>query len=86
VEAAKAFVMVNILDEKQADEEANQPDGSYIPRVLFYSPVDGKPDTKLYNEKGSPRYKFYYPSADDLLHGMQVAAAKYPPKPETKEL
>jgi protein-disulfide reductase (glutathione) len=50
-------------------------DGSYYPRILF---MDGNEvvDTSLYNRGGNPEYKFFYPSADDLLEGMRLALAK----------
>eukprot|EP00727_Mastigamoeba_balamuthi_P011941 m51a1_g737 hypothetical protein (172) ;mRNA; f:491384-492018 len=90
------FVMVNIMDEPEADKKEHQPDGGYIPRVLFFDPATGEPRTDLYNKAGNPQYKFYYNSPAALLDGMRdalkafsspaPAAADAADKPTTHEL
>ena len=73
VELSKDFVMVNIMDEKEADMDKHTPDGGYIPRVIFYDPVTGEPDHSVYNKRGSPSYKYFYQNDKELLNGMKEA-------------
>ena len=73
VELSKDFVMVNIMDEEEAELEQHTPDGSYIPRVIFYNPATGKADHSIYNKKVSPEYKFFYQNEKTLFEGMRRA-------------
>lgn len=86
VEASKGLIMVNVMDEKEADEPSNQPDGGYIPRVLFFHPETGKLMDNVYNTAGSPQYKYYYPGVDGLVAQMTATAKLFPGTPENKEL
>ena len=76
IELSKNFVMVNIMDEPEADLSEHTPDGGYIPRVLFYNPETGAVDTTLYNKRGNPKYKYFYSSAKELCNGMQAVIDK----------
>ena len=73
VELSKDFVMVNIMDEDEAEMEQHTPDGSYIPRVIFYNPATGKADHSVYNKKVNPDYKFFYQNEKVLFEGMRNA-------------
>lgn len=65
--------MVNLMNEPEADLSKHTPDGSYIPRVIYYDPATGEPDYSVVNTRGSPEYKFFYHSERMLFEGMRHA-------------
>ncbi|XP_054764538.1 thioredoxin domain-containing protein 12-like [Lytechinus pictus] len=67
------FVMVNVEDDEEPEGSEFQPDGGYIPRILFLN-SDGAVQTDLYNTKGNPKYKYFYSNADMVTTAMQLAA------------
>jgi len=69
---APEFVMVNIMDDEEPKDRKYQPDGGYIPRILFLSP-DGEVKVDLPNPNANPSYKFYYPKPDDIVAAMKKA-------------
>jgi thiol:disulfide interchange protein len=78
-EKAKQFVMVRLDQDKNKELVAKYaPDGSYIPRTLFFAP-----DGKLAPEVHAPRdqYKYFFNENDpaSVLGGMDAALAKFPP-------
>jgi len=71
-ERSKAFVMVNVEDEEEPKGAQFSPDGGYIPRILFLEP-NGNVRDDLINEKGNPKYKYYYAAEDQMLASMDHA-------------
>jgi len=55
-EMSKKFVMVNVMDDQEPQDDLYKPDGGYIPRVLFF---DSKGDLlkDVINETGNAKYK-----------------------------
>ncbi|XP_078512348.1 thioredoxin domain-containing protein 12-like [Lissotriton helveticus] len=74
-ELAQNFVMVNLEDEEEPNDEAFSPDGGYIPRILFMDP-SGEIHPEITNTKGNPNYKYFYSSADHVVHSMTEAQEK----------
>ncbi|KAK9811440.1 hypothetical protein WJX72_003926 [[Myrmecia] bisecta] len=78
VDASSDFVMVSIGGETETDQFSGkeyQPDGGYIPRILFAEP-NGKLRTDIKNEGGNPQYAYYYTSADNVAQAMAAAKRK----------
>ncbi len=73
---SERFVMVNVDQDREPRVEAYAPDGTYIPRVLFFDPDTGRPDTSLLNPRRS-RTRYYYSPVDDLAGVMTKALARY---------
>lgn len=69
---AKDFIMVNVMDDEEPKDRKFQPDGGYIPRILFLTP-EGEVKTDLKNPNGNPSYKYYYPKPDDIMNAMDKA-------------
>uniref|UniRef100_A0A915LMA3 Thioredoxin domain-containing protein n=1 Tax=Meloidogyne javanica TaxID=6303 RepID=A0A915LMA3_MELJA len=63
VELSKQFVMVNVEDDDEPEEEEYAPDGRYIPR-LFILNKEGHPLT-VDNAKNYPKNKQYFPQVPD---------------------
>lgn len=53
-------------DDEEPEGSQFQPDGGYIPRILFLN-SDGVVQPDLINTLGNPQYKFFYSNA---LMGM----------------
>jgi len=66
---SKKFVMVNTMDDDEPEGDIYQPDGGYIPRLLFFDP-NGDLLTDIINEGGNPKYKYYYNDADSITRSM----------------
>ena len=75
VELSKKFVMVNVDQDRVPAAEAYTPDGSYIPRVLFFSP-EGELDTEITNSRGG-KYSYFYVPQDDLTQSMNKALERH---------
>uniref|UniRef100_A0A0K0FAZ2 Thioredoxin domain-containing protein n=1 Tax=Strongyloides venezuelensis TaxID=75913 RepID=A0A0K0FAZ2_STRVS len=84
VEASKDFVMVNLEDDEEPQDEMYGPDGMYIPRILFLS-IDGKP-LSVNNKKDYPHNHYYYPRINSVLKGMKRALKVFNGDEESKKL
>lgn len=73
---SERFVMVNVDQDVEPKVQAYAPDGSYIPRVLFFDPATGQPDPTLLNTRRT-RTRYYYSPVDDLAGVMTKALARY---------
>lgn len=72
---AEQFVMVNVDQDEDERVMAYGPDGTYIPRVMFFDP-SGKLDPEIANER-SPKFKYFYTAPLDLLNSMHVAIQRH---------
>jgi protein-disulfide reductase (glutathione) len=63
---------INLQDDEEPSSKDYQPDGGYIPRIFFVDPT-GKVRSEIINKLGSPKYKYYYSSAEQVHQGMQSA-------------
>jgi hypothetical protein len=92
-ELSKRFVMINVHDDEEPDEDAGYaPDGIYHPRVLFGGP-NGKIEKTLHHKdevyitdvEGDNRefypdpieMKYYYPNIESYISGMRRAMKFY---------
>ncbi|XP_037303323.1 thioredoxin domain-containing protein 12 isoform X1 [Manduca sexta] len=73
---SKHFVMVNIVDEEEPNNNVLAPDGTYIPRILFLSPK-GLVDKDIYNEEGSNQHKYFYSRPEQIAKSMRKVLDKY---------
>jgi len=68
---AKHFVISNVEDDDEPWEEEYQPDGKYIPRVIFTSP-DGEVLDEIVNDKAEyDGYKYYYTNPAQVMTSMR---------------
>lgn len=74
-ELSKKFVMVNLQDEEEPSDSSYAPDGGYIPRIVF-ADSEGTVKEELINEKGNPKYKYYYSDAASIVESMRGALKK----------
>ena len=75
-ELSKRFAMVNVDQDEVPAAEQYAPDGTYIPRVLFFDPSTGNVDPELLNA-GRQKFKYFYTPADDLAAAMRGALARH---------
>ncbi|CAG4959582.1 thioredoxin domain-containing protein 12-like [Colias croceus] len=73
---SKHLVMVNLVDDEEPTSSAFQPDGNYIPRILFMSPK-GSVDRDIYNEDGSSQHKYFYSRPEQIAKSMRKVIDKY---------
>ncbi|XP_018341476.1 PREDICTED: thioredoxin domain-containing protein 12-like [Trachymyrmex septentrionalis] len=70
------FVMVSMKkDEISAQDEAKfEPDGTYVPRILFFT-SDGKFMKDVYNRhsKANDKYKYFYNNPSQIIDSMILA-------------
>ncbi|XP_030844733.1 thioredoxin domain-containing protein 12 [Strongylocentrotus purpuratus] len=66
------FVMVNVEDDEEPEGSQFQPDGGYIPRILFLN-SDGVVQSDLINTLGNPQYKYFYSNALMVTEAMKSA-------------
>merc|ERR1712173_440140 len=74
---AENFVMINTLDDDEPKGDEFQPDGGYIPRILFIDPETKKVVKKF--TSGRSDYKYFYSNADDILKVMIQVNEAYTP-------
>lgn len=77
LEIAKEFVMMNVYDDEEPDDEKWRPDGAaYVPRILFYnrSGVMVNQVNSAFNTH--EEYKYHYSSAVDIRDEMKTVLAK----------
>lgn len=75
-ELSKSFVMVNVDQDEVPRALAYAPDGSYIPRVLFFDPDTRAVDPDIRNPRRQ-RYLYYYGPTDDLVASMRRALERH---------
>ncbi|XP_015593785.1 thioredoxin domain-containing protein 12-like [Cephus cinctus] len=67
------FIMVNVENstEKLGRDEKFQPDGKYVPRILFYRP-EGDLIREAYNRhpKNDPKYRYFYSNSSQVAETM----------------
>jgi len=70
--ASSKFLMVNLEDDAEPSDKSFQPDGGYIPRILFMR--DGKvvPEANT----GNDQYKYFYSQAADIAKAMDSFAGE----------
>jgi len=68
------FVMIQAGDDAEPKDSQFSPDGGYYPRILFTNPA-GSVLTDIYNKAGSPQYKYYYSSAEQIVDSMVEASS-----------
>ncbi|KAG0719464.1 Thioredoxin domain-containing protein 12 [Chionoecetes opilio] len=72
LELSKDFVMVNTIDSEEPKESKYEPDGGYIPRILFLD-SKGEVQSEIYNKNGNPQYKFFYYDDTSVVESMRQA-------------
>lgn len=70
------FVMVNVVDDEEPQEERFKPDGGYIPRILFLDGRSGAVMTDVVNAGGNDKYKYYYSDPGGIALSMQKVKAR----------
>ncbi|XP_050719235.1 thioredoxin domain-containing protein 12-like [Eriocheir sinensis] len=85
LELSQHFVMVNAVDDEEPKDTKYEPDGGYIPRILF---LDSKGDVRqeIYNKKGKPQYKFFYFDDVSVVESMRQAKDLLAPENTRDEL
>ena len=73
---SKKFVLANVEDEEEPNEEQYKPDGDYIPRI-FFADSFGQVDPEIYNTLGSDEYKYFYGDGRKVIEGMKAAIQKF---------
>lgn len=74
-ELSDKFVMINVDQDAEPASLKFAPDGTYIPRVVFFDP-QGKLDPELLNP-GRARFKYFYTRHDDLVGIMRRALERH---------
>lgn len=73
---SKRFAMVNVDQDEVPAAQEYAPDGTYIPRVLFFDPKTGTVDEELLNGQRQ-EFKYFYTPGDDLAAAMRGALARH---------
>ncbi|KAK6747447.1 hypothetical protein RB195_000568 [Necator americanus] len=75
IELSKKFVMVNVEDDDEPEDDKYAPDGGYIPRILF---LDTDADPLLTNnENNYKNNKYFYPLVPQIIDGMKRALNEF---------
>uniref|UniRef100_A0A914E580 RING-type E3 ubiquitin transferase n=1 Tax=Acrobeloides nanus TaxID=290746 RepID=A0A914E580_9BILA len=88
VELSKKFVMVNLEDDEEPQDEKYAPDGGYIPRLFF---LDKKGDPMaIDNKEKYAKNPHFYPELTQILGAMKKALKEFgsvetPKEEETKK-
>ncbi|KAL0117165.1 hypothetical protein PUN28_010186 [Cardiocondyla obscurior] len=76
LDLSQRFVMVRVKKGELStqDEARFQPDGTYVPRILFFTP-DGEFIKDIYNRhpKADDKYKYFYSSTSQIIDSMLLA-------------
>ncbi|KAI6240825.1 hypothetical protein M3Y99_00389400 [Aphelenchoides fujianensis] len=71
VDLSRKFVMVNLEDDEEPEDDKYAPDGRYIPRLYF---VDENEEVlPIDNKKNYPRNAYYFPQLVDVIKAMKQA-------------
>jgi len=71
IELSRRFIMSNVEDDDEPEDEVYAPDGRYIPR-LFFLDKHGDP-LSVDNKKNYPSNAYYFPQEPDVIRGMKEA-------------
>uniref|UniRef100_A0AC35U6K8 Thioredoxin domain-containing protein n=1 Tax=Rhabditophanes sp. KR3021 TaxID=114890 RepID=A0AC35U6K8_9BILA len=71
IKQSKKFVMVNLEDDEELEDERYGPDGMYIPRTIFLN-IEGAP-LAVDNKVEYPHNHYYYPRIGSIIKGMKRA-------------
>lgn len=74
-ELSEQFVMVNVDQDKVQAAQRHAPDGTYIPRILFFDP-SGEFDKEI-KSGSNPQFSYFYSPIDDLSVPMKKALARH---------
>ncbi|EYC24547.1 hypothetical protein Y032_0013g1964 [Ancylostoma ceylanicum] len=80
IELSKNFVMVNVEDDDEPEDEKYAPDGGYIPRIMFLD-TDAEP-METNNEAKYKNHKFFYPLVPQIVDGMKRALEEFKALPK----
>ncbi|XP_012536084.1 thioredoxin domain-containing protein 12-like [Monomorium pharaonis] len=77
LDLSQHFVMVGVRKDEMIlmqDKARFQPDGTYVPRILFFTP-DGEFMKDIYNRhpKADNKYKYFYSSPSQIVDSMILA-------------
>ncbi|MCB9749732.1 MAG: thioredoxin family protein [Myxococcales bacterium] len=75
IELSEQFVMVNVDQDHEPSVTRLGPDGTYLPRVLFFAP-NGDLDATLQNP-GRGRFRYFYMPHEDLIGTMRRALERH---------
>ncbi|VDP01451.1 unnamed protein product, partial [Heligmosomoides polygyrus] len=84
IELSKKFVMVNVEDDEEPEDDKYAPDGGYIPRILFLD-TDAEP-MKTNNEAKYRNNKYFYPLVPQLIDAMQRALIEFEAKSTVRQI
>ncbi|KJH43043.1 hypothetical protein DICVIV_10950 [Dictyocaulus viviparus] len=82
-ELSKKFVMVNVEDDDEPEDEKYAPDGGYIPRILFLD-TSGEP-LQTNNEARYKNNKYFYPLIPQVIDAMERALIEFEAKEQNNE-
>lgn len=71
------FVLISLMDDDLPKAKKFQPDGDYVPRILFVNP-QGTVMVEIINEEGSSDYKYFYGEPSSIARSMKKVLAMYP--------
>jgi len=69
------FVMVNVMDDEEPQDDLYKPDGGYIPRILFFD-SKGELLKDVINETGNAKYKYYHSDVKSIMASMNSVLTK----------
>ncbi|KAH9503290.1 Thioredoxin domain-containing protein 12 [Bulinus truncatus] len=67
---SQSFVMVNLEQSEVPNDRRFSPDGTYVPRILFFDPEGHLKDIKSMDGD----YEYNYRTEQDLIRKMRIAA------------
>ena len=82
LELSDKFVMVNAEDEEDPSSDPSfNIDGGYIPRIIFLD-ANGNIRPEFSNKRRAEKYKYFYPSSDEIMITMDNVLANLISKQE----
>jgi protein-disulfide reductase (glutathione) len=75
-ELSQHFTMVNVDQDLVPAAQTYAPDGTYIPRVLFFDPGTRDVDTAILNARRD-RFRYFYGPHDDVEGAMRQALERH---------
>ncbi|KAI6176839.1 hypothetical protein M3Y97_00842200 [Aphelenchoides bicaudatus] len=81
IQLTRRFVMVNLEDDEEPQDDKFAPDGAYIPRLYFLKGSDVLPVTN----KNYPKNLYYFPQLPDVMKAMNQALKLYGEESKTAE-